>query len=102
MITDITHISCAQQGITNSMNQDIRITMPLQAHRMLYFHSAQPQITLRNQCMHIISKPNPHFHHFQLLTFNFHLNKFLIPSISKDREKRSVWSNGFCGTVLIR
>ena len=55
---------CAQQGITNSMNQDIRITMPLQAHRMLYFHSAQPQITLRNQCMHIISKPNPYFHHF--------------------------------------
>ncbi len=33
---------------------------------------------------------------FTDMLIKFYLNKFLIPSMSNAKEKRSVWSNGFC------
>ena len=42
MVADVSHISGSEKSITNSMNQDISITMPQQAHEMIQTDTPQP------------------------------------------------------------
>jgi hypothetical protein len=60
MIANITHIGCAEQGITYSMDKYIGIAMTKKTHRMLYLHTTQPKIPTLDQLVNIISKSDPH------------------------------------------
>lgn len=105
MITDITHIGCTQQGITNGVNQHVGITMAEQTQLIIYLDTTQPQVTVLYQLVNIVSKSYTNIHNliFMIKVINmfifsilsaYRLNRSFNPSISNASVKRRVWSSG--------
>lgn len=57
MISDITHVGGAQQGIANGMYQHIGIAVAQQSQFIIYLDSSQPQVAVNHQLVDIISNP---------------------------------------------
>ena len=62
MVTNIPQVGRTQHGITNGMNQHIRIAMSQEAQRMLNPDASQPECSIRHQGMYIIAKTYSYLH----------------------------------------
>ncbi len=59
MLANVAKRSSAEQCIAKCMQQDIRIGMTEQPETIRNMHTAENELSSRNQCMDIIPETNP-------------------------------------------
>ena len=95
MIADIAHVGGTQQGIADGMDEHISIAVAQQAQFMVDADAAQPQVAVFHQLVNVVAESHTYPHSY------LRLKRSLMPSMSNERVKRSVWSRGLLFAVAI-
>lgn len=82
------------------MYEHIGIAMSEQSEGMVYLYSAEPQVAAGYQTVDVETESYSYIH-CRVVLENYLLNRSLMPSMSKLRVNRSVWSNGLLLAVAM-
>ena len=118
MVADVAQVGSSEQCVADGMNEHVGIAMAQQPQLMLYLDAPQPEVAIFHQLMDVVTHANSYSKRMILHNNKgnlnspplpsggvgggyYLLNKSLMPSMSNDRVKRSVWSSGLLFAVAM-
>ena len=111
MIAYVAHVCRTEQSVAYGMYEHVGVAVTEQSELVVELYSTEPEVAAGHKFMHVETESYTYFHIpkcffavlyiFVRLQTVYLLNRSFMPSMSKLRVKRSVWSSGLLLAVAI-